>query len=765
LLFFSIFTPFLKELTRLINIALFCLTTISVIAQPAILDYGDLAIVAVNANNNGCNGTEGLDEISFVCFKDITNGTTIDMTDNGWERTNAGLWGNSEGAIRIQRSGSTIAAGTVVTIGNNNGVITGISPDAGWTYTNQNPGGVGWNSLNLNQNGDQIYMMQGGTWNAGTVSGHNAVYSSGKVLYGFSTNNTWSSFQNLSQHSGLYPGMGCFNMAPSATSDYNKYTGPTTPTTQRNWLNRIGSPANWTSYSTCALYYSSGPNYSSGVTFGITPGGFREGWWYGLTAAWMDCNNWEDLRIPDLNTEVTITPNDAMNGPFVQPWINTVGAVCKSLDIRNLAALLISNVGNLTIYENLKNNGTFSHTSSGAVSFVGPVNSVLSGSFAIQINHAVFNKSAGATIFADTLLIIKATSTFTNGVVSHSGDSFVRYNATATATGASNLSHIDGRVQKLGSANFTFPVGNDGIYQPLAISGLVSASSIFEARFFNQSGPGIYGTSWGTGIDHVATCSHWTLDRILGTNSARVNLSWGNDTDCSVDQLSDLVVARWNGTEWQNHGQLTTTGNTAAGSVSSFDLISNFSPFALASTSILNPLPVEWLSFDATAINNKEVLLEWRTATETNNDYFAIEHSYNGGDFIEIGRINGAGNTSNLSYYDWTHVNASSGNNYYRIRQVDFNGEFEYSSVKHVQLQGETQNIQAFVTQNKLQINLSIESSQCNVRIYDLTGRILVNEQFGNEMHHFVDLTNLSTGVYLVSVETPETTYSSRFVR
>ena len=123
------------------------------------LNTGDIAVVGVNANNFACSGTSTEDNISIVFFKDIVPGTEIDITDNGWERVNAGLWGNTEGTIRATRTGVTIPAGTIVTFKFTSTYVS-LFPDADWSFSSIN----GMTTLNMNSGGDQLYFMQGGNW-------------------------------------------------------------------------------------------------------------------------------------------------------------------------------------------------------------------------------------------------------------------------------------------------------------------------------------------------------------------------------------------------------------------------------------------------------------------------------------------------------------------------------------------------------------------------------------------------------------------------
>jgi gliding motility-associated-like protein len=236
------------------------------------LEGGDLAVVGVNANNFACSGQNGEDIISIVCFKDITAGTTIDLTDNGWERSNTNQFGDSEGTIRASYSGGTIPAGQVITFVASNSGSYSVVTHAGWTFISLNdPPGL-FTSLNLNANGDQLFFMQGGIWDWGNpASGtHDATYN-GKILFGFNTKPNWNVFANDSNDSGLHPNViPCFHMEPSSgQSDYQKYTGSMTAVTQVEWIKLISDASNWTSYPTCAAYNSAAPDYTGLVNFPI----------------------------------------------------------------------------------------------------------------------------------------------------------------------------------------------------------------------------------------------------------------------------------------------------------------------------------------------------------------------------------------------------------------------------------------------------------------------------------------------------------------
>jgi hypothetical protein len=104
-------------------------------------------------------------------------------------------------------------------------------------------------------------------------------------------------------------------------------------------------------------------------------------------------------------------------------------------------------------------------------------------------------------------------------------------------------------------------------------------------------------------------------------------------------------------------------------------------PFDVSCATVL---PVTWSLFTAERAGNTS-LLHWETSSEENNDYFAVERLNENGYYVELGTVDGHGTTSQPNQYDFTDESPYSGTNYYRIRQVDFNGQYNYSVIRTVE--------------------------------------------------------------------------------
>jgi len=168
------------------------------------------------------------------------------------------------------------------------------------------------------------------------------------------------------------------------------------------------------------------------------------------------------------------------------------------------------------------------------------------------------------------------------------------------------------------------------------------------------------------------------------------------------------------------------------------------------------PLPIELIGFTAVTINNKYVKLNWQTASEMNNDYFTIERSIDGVTWEELYEVDGVGNSSKLLNYSSIDTNPYQGVSYYRLKQTDFNGQFEFSEIRNVNIKNEGIKIFPNPTENQITVSgSSIELEQ--VKIYNTLGRdvTIFTKQINNsESILIINLSDLSEGMYYIKTKT-----------
>jgi hypothetical protein len=306
------------------------------------------------------------------------------------------------------------------------------------------------------------------------------------------------------------------------------------------------------------------------------------------------------------------------------------------------------------------------------------------GTASPAFRRLILNKPAG-TVTLTTDATVSVTATFTSGILHTTAVNYLNFADNATATGANDLSFVDGPVRKTGNDVFTFPIGDNTFYRPAAITAPGNAAHYFTAQYVNADhGLGSAGDPTFTSI---SKCEYWTIDRNPGVPPAASNvlvtLSW-QEAACVpgyITQPTGLRVARWNGSSWVNHGNGGTTGSATLGTIVSSGAVTSFSPFTLASATLANPLPVELTSFTASLTKSGTGLLEWRTESELNNDRFEIERSENGIDFTSLGSVDGAGTSNQVHDYQFEDKEPIFTLVYYRLKQIDFDGDSEYSSL------------------------------------------------------------------------------------
>ena len=177
-----------------------------------------------------------------------------------------------------------------------------------------------------------------------------------------------------------------------------------------------------------------------------------------------------------------------------------------------------------------------------------------------------------------------------------------------------------------------------------------------------------------------------------------------------------------------------------------------------------DPVPVELVSFSASSLSGN-VVLEWTTATEINNRGFDVERKSFNSSYEVIGFVSGAGSTTELRNYSFTDANLSTGNYTYRLKQLDFDGTFEYSNEVSVDVIApavyslEQNYPNPFNPSTSIDFSIA-EPGLVNLSVYNLLGqevKSLVNEFKEAGPHTIIfDASNLTSGVYFYKLESAQ---------
>jgi hypothetical protein len=184
------------------------------------------------------------------------------------------------------------------------------------------------------------------------------------------------------------------------------------------------------------------------------------------------------------------------------------------------------------------------------------------------------------------------------------------------------------------------------------------------------------------------------------------------------------------------------------------------------------PLPVTLISFDAQKITTG-VQLNWQTSFEKNSDYFVAERSVDGQLFVPVCQVKAQGNSSHLETYYCYDSAPAAGTNYYRLKSVDFDGQFTYSKVVTLHYDQNPAN-SIILNPNPAQDDVKVvftesfdKVEEVTIRITTLAGQLLQKE------HRKVDpqsrelklsTAHLTEGMYLVEVETQNRKYIQKLI-
>ncbi len=349
-------------------------------------------------------------------------------------------------------------------------------------------------------------------------------------------------------------------------------------------------------------------------------------------------------------------------------------------------------------------------------------------------------------------MTVHADLTMNDGIVTSDITNILIVADDGTTSNASNASYVDGYMRKLGNDAFVFPSGNGGFYGPIGISAPSLVTEQFEARYFwvMPHADGFDSTMHDITIHHISKVEYWKLNRTSGASNPIVTLTWDTPRSGGVVDENDLRFVRWDGSSWRDLGLGGLTGTAANGTLINSVGITAFSdsnPYTLGTIDAINPLPIELTTFTGVQLNDV-VKLHWTTLSEVNNDFFTLEKSRNGTQWESFLTIPGAGNSSSALNYSEIDENPFIGLSYYRLKQTDFDGSFDYFGPISIQTNSI---ISMYPNPANGIVYLVGEMDESDVKIYSVTGQ-QVDVQIDNEGDKlYFNTETLANGTYYVS--------------
>jgi len=316
-----------------------------------------------------------------------------------------------------------------------------------------------------------------------------------------------------------------------------------------------------------------------------------------------------------------------------------------------------------------------------------------------------------------------------------------------------------------------------GSMMPSAVGGIFIDWDIDAANFGTNSGGyslfdnvcyqfGTVSPEYYFGIASLDGASGSRTTTAGGAGTIRADsYTWISSFDPAIDPNGDF--RSWIGTSLGDIGPGETVWTTFAiiagvslSEINVYAIQASTKSFSLGWTGII--IPVELTSFAANVNNEGDVILNWTTSTELNNQMFEIERRSEEGQYVTIGYVDGQGTTTEPQEYSYIDNTVETGTYFYRLKQIDFLGTYEYSDEVEVEVLGpltfglEQNYPNPFNPSTTIKYNIA-ETAVVKLAIYNTLGEevvVLVDGLVQAGFHETIfDASNLPSGAYFYRLQ------------
>jgi len=332
--------------------------------------------------------------------------------------------------------------------------------------------------------------------------------------------------------------------------------------------------------------------------------------------------------------------------------------------------------------------------------------------------------------------------------------------------------------------------GNSGFYIPDSLKGYIywntgSNSGNYQIPFISSSKIAVpvkvnIATTSSSGTIKVSNIDAY-FPSYKNINS--INRDWIVDFSGYSSLPSGTITLNWLSTdypsgwgnfvlEYYNGNWIQNTSAVVSSSVATFPINSFVTNKEWTIFNTIGVLPITLLNFEVHSINNSYIKSLWITASEINNRGFIIEKSLDASNWDSIGWVNGSGNSSQLISYSYDDHNVSPNTiYYYRLKQIDFDGNFSYSNIQSGEIASDVVSVSNFLPNpstslTKLIVN-TIAPKTIYLKIYDVVGReigsqTLITTQSKNIIT--INTDQLSAATYNIVVIIDDISYTRRLI-
>jgi hypothetical protein len=656
---------------------------------------GDVTIGSTNSNT-----------ITRVASVVITTGTA--NFSNIKFRTGASAGGNREDQARLDMSGGngTLNISGAITFSSNRGRLASSATS----------------TINFNRtvSGQSIVIPSNtapATWAYNNINVSNTSTSGASIAFTVSATNVTGDLR-VQPNANLK--VAAFNIVGGATKTFELGAGSTFEMTSNNGGGIGGFPSG---FGTFTIAPSSTVFYNQ---IGATNPWPISNQAYGNLVVGQNGSG-RNFRIANTTTTVSgnLTIGDGTTAPTLLGQATGTLTVVGNILINSLATLDATNISAINVGGNWTRDGIFT-PGTNQVTFNSPAANTLqliSGTAAQSFYDLRLNTSA-----ASDEVRIGDNTTVTNTLTLTQGELNLNSNTLSiTRSATSAIARTSGYIK---SENSTAPYGSvkwtTGTTSGAFVFPFGKSSTEFIPFTYNITTPGapatgtltaatyptvaantplptsvnnLNGTTGGLSVADrfwMLTFANYTTTRPTATATFTIlNSEVASVSPVPSDPLDELVAQRWNPANYwdpavSSPAQVYTVGAPAANTsqvvLTGFQNNNTYEAWTLANKTA--PLPIELVSFEAKA-NEGDVDLNWKTASELNNDYFTIERSTGSEKFEDVTRVKGAGTKQTESIYFSKDANPAFGLSYYRLKQTDFDGTVTVSKVVSVEVASE----------------------------------------------------------------------------
>lgn len=506
---------------------------------------------------------------------------------------------------------------------------------------------------------------------------------------------------------------------------------------------------------------------------------------------WFVAENWQNSCIPTCATNVSIPVTT--NYPDIGFDPDQV-AEAHDLNLQSGTELTFSdNKAILQICGDFTHSGTLTTNDYGSIQFTGSESqSYIYSSGTGEFNNVkIDNIAATPTVTisgGDMIVSSKGIFTFVNGTVVTGSNNLILKNTAASAIGGYDANrYVNGNLRRYITTTITdyaFPIGVADRYALAyltnnSLTGITYLDAKFLTSFTNSGVMDPAKAVDGAIVyDNIATEGIWQIDADASATGGSYDIAlWFNNGGYGT--FANLVDNEFAPLKRASASTLASDW-TAIGGTHNATLVSagyaertgwtSFSQYAVGYKAA--PLPVELLDFDAT-YNGKSVDLTWLTMSEINNDFFLVEKAEDAMNFTPIGKVLSLAPNGNSNYpidYYYNDLDVSGGTYYYRLKQYDFDGSYDYSNIATVIIsENGVFTINPNPARDIVEIGYYCSTDDTPIlKIYDDRGRLVHMDKlvcFKGQNLSSIDISHYAPGMYMLTLSTSSGTNRAKLIK